>query len=127
MSKTKKLIKEQGIIFKELWDKPSKKGTPTKDSILITIAIMTNVDGMSYGGYSVKMSNDEHKQKVGRAIAVRNLHDGIFDIDIDNPEKHTINYFECKPYLGQFSNKIRDRIKFICGIREGLIVIKLTN
>jgi hypothetical protein len=122
MSKTKQLIKENNIRFKELWDKPSKKGFPTKDSVLITIAI----DDTGYDvdiptvGITVKVPGDEPCPKIGRAIAVRNLYSGIYDMDLDLLEKDIFNYLECYP-VQKFTNAVRDRIKIICGIRDNIV------
>jgi hypothetical protein len=125
LTKTKQLIKKNKIKFKELWDKPSIKGNPTKESVLITIAIDFNgADDVATGGFTIKVPGDHPRPKIGRAKAVANMYGGIFDIDTDCPESQVLDFFECRPSYQKMSNEIRNRIKFICGIKDGIIGVR---
>ena len=111
----KEQIAKEVVIFKEIWDRPSKKGFPTKDSVVLTIAIFPAKDDteMTTGGYAVKMPNDQHIPRIGRAIARKAQFSYLFDVDMDRPEKHTLDYFDL--VKKHFKPSITRRLKNIMG------------
>ncbi|MBV5340574.1 MAG: hypothetical protein J0665_13635 [Deltaproteobacteria bacterium] len=121
----KEQIAKEVVIFKEIWDKPSKKGFPTKDSVVLTIAIFPAKDDteMTTGGYAVKIPGDQHIPRIGRAIARKAQFAYLFDVDIDCPERHTLNYFNLVEK--HFKPSIMRRLKNIMG--KGEIGTKFTT
>lgn len=110
-------MKKELIKFKEIWDKPSNKGFPTKDSIVITIALTKhNNSGLYTAGYAIKLPDDQPIPRIGRAIARKSKYSMLFDVDIVTPESYVLDYLEL---VGKrYPSRIMNRIKLMIGFNE---------
>lgn len=105
----------------EVFDKPSIKGQPTKESLVITTAISnTSLKNPAKGsiviGFSVKVPGDQPIPRIGKAIAINNMYKSLFDIDTHElPSCYTkvLEFFEFskKP----ISPKLKKHIKTLLG------------
>jgi hypothetical protein len=101
------------IQFVEVWDKPTLKGFPSKESIVVTIALY-QYDGDATAGYAFKMPGDQHVPRIGRGIARHAKYSNLFDVNPTCPEKYLLRYLDV--VNKKFPSKIMDRLKAIAGV-----------
>lgn len=132
MKSINKRIKEDRLDVRYLWDKPSVNGFPTKDSLMLTYVIKDCSSGttpedfdISFDiGVALKVPGDEPIQRIGKAIAYRNLNGLPYTIDsvsVVSLLNWTQDYFEfidhklCGEYRSRIMQMFKDEffLKFI--------------
>ena len=112
----------------EVFDKPSLKGLPTTDSLVITTAISnTSIVSPDTGsiviGFSVKVPGDQHIPRIGKAIAINNMYKSWFDIsegEVESCYTQVLDFFEF--HKKPLSLKLKKHIKTLIGQYEQPVV-----
>lgn len=107
MTNINKLIKKENLEVLEFFDCPSKKGTPTDKSVVITVLAKSVLDKnmeVKYKiGMSVKSPIDLYKPRIGKSVAYRKMHS--YDIYISDLDGLTISLFSLLSQFNIFTKK----------------------
>ena len=104
MKNINKRLRDNGISVATIFDKPSKNGFPTKDSIVLTALYkfkdisnpyyLNELDIRADVGFALKAPGDEHVPRFGKAIALKDMYKEQTEMTVSDSNAFGIELLE---------------------------------